>query len=88
MNPRVLILVFDLVAALLHAERHGLLLLAFLATTRAPARRRQRITDAADIGREIARVAVAGIEVLMDLLVGQQENWARQPQDGLTARPE
>src|SRR5689334_22456043 len=37
MDPRILILVFDLVAAQFHAERHRLLLHALFAAARAPA---------------------------------------------------
>src|SRR6185437_17092449 len=65
MNTRILIRVFDLIAAFLGAGRERDL----LAENFLPPRRGEGIAQTAEAGREIARGHLAGRKMLMELLV-------------------
>src|SRR5512142_1391744 len=68
-DARILVLVLDLVAAFLDLDRDRALLARLDAEQRAALRQGERIAQAADPGREVARRLLAGIEVLVELLV-------------------
>src|SRR5499427_1442868 len=69
-DARILVLVFDLVAALLDVERHRALLAGLDAEERAPLLHCERITQSADPGGEVARREIACVEMLVELPVG------------------
>src|SRR5215831_16959667 len=69
----VLVLVFDLIAALLDVERHRGLLAGFCAKQRTPVLERERIAQPPDAGREIARGLAARIEMLVELPVRRRK---------------
>src|SRR5271156_5094247 len=69
-DARVLILVFDLVAAVLDALRHRRQVVAAGAKERDAVRQGGRIAQAADRGGEITRRLRAGVEMLVELPVG------------------
>src|ERR1700730_11309937 len=75
----VLVLVFDLVAALLDVERHRALVAGLDTHQRAALLHSERIAQAADAGGEIARREFAGVEMLVELLVGGREHDAVLP---------
>ena len=60
-------------------ERHRALFARLDAHQRAALLRRQRIAQAADAGREIARREPAGVEMLVELPVGRREHDAVLP---------
>ena len=72
-DARVLVLVFDLAAAFLHVDVH--------AHEHMPLGRRERIAQAAEGDREIARRIGRGVEVLVEHLVGRREHDAVLPVD-------
>src|SRR5207247_4455909 len=80
-NARILILVFDLVAALLDAGRDRAPGAGAGGAGRAALHGGQRIAQAADAGREIARRPVAGVEVLVELAFGRRKHHAVLPVD-------
>src|SRR5712672_2545327 len=81
-DARILVGVFDLVAAFLDVDRHRALLARLHAQERAPLRQGERIAQAADAGRQVARRLLAGVEVLVELLVAGRKHGAVLPVDG------
>src|SRR4051812_38127516 len=81
MDPWILVLVLDLVAALLDAGRDRTLEARCGGARRAPLRCRERIPQAADAGRQIAGGTAAGVEMLMELPVGWRNDDTMLPVD-------
>src|SRR5689334_17825867 len=71
MDPRILVLVLDLVAALLDACRDRALDARCGRARRAPLRRGERVPQAANAGRQIAGGTAAGVEMLVELAIGR-----------------
>src|SRR5262249_23175729 len=81
MDARILVLVFDLTAALLHALRYARLVVLAGAEEGHTLRLPGRIAQPADGGGEIAGGLGARIEVLVELLIGRHENRSVLPVD-------
>src|SRR5215467_5116779 len=79
MDARILVLVFDLVAAFLDIGRHRALLAGLDAEERAAVLHRERIAQPADPGGKIARRELAGVEVLVELPVCGRKHHAVPP---------